>query len=141
MLSYVTRGGGRGGIVAYKIDIQEQGDYLRATVSGERVEGQELDDAVGVWLQLAGLCHQKGHSRVLALVDLTGEIPPMVAYKLAESPDRFGWSRTFKAAVVDINEVSRNSNRFTETVAVNRGYQVKIFSCEQEAIGWLLGSD
>jgi hypothetical protein len=59
---------------------------------------------------------------------------------LRKSEEEFGWSRRFKLAIVDVNEDSRKDNLFTETVAVNRGYNVKIFDNENDAKEWLLQS-
>jgi hypothetical protein len=77
---------------------------------------------------------KKGYSLILAIFKLSGRLPVMPAYEIASSPEEFGWSRKFKLAIVDVNNESRQDNLFAETVAVNRGYNVKIFDNEKDAL-------
>jgi len=125
--------------VSYDVLVEEKPEYLRVEVSGTRVCGEELSSAICVWEKLGHLCREKALSKVLVVVNLTGRLPTMSAYGLAESPGSFGWERSFKAAIVDVNESSRESNNFTVTVAKNRGYNVEIFESEKTAREWLLG--
>jgi len=124
----------------YSVVIEEMKDYLRAELSGERVPGKEADDAIAVFAHLADICREKGYEKVLAIVDLSGHLPTTASYKIASDPDRFGWEKRFKVAVVDVNQVSRLENYTTEAIAVNQGYDVKIFDNEETARAWLLQS-
>ena len=40
---------------------------------------------------------------------------------------------------VQDNQVTEEGQRFTETVSLNRGIQVRIFKSEDEALRWLMG--
>jgi hypothetical protein len=126
--------------MTYKVNIEEQQNYIRVEVSGKRIPGKETDDAIRVWASVAETCRKKNITRILAINNIPGRLPALAAYSLAESPEEFGWSRHFKLTVVDVNEDSRKDNLFTETVAVNRGYNVKIFDNENDAKEWLLQS-
>jgi hypothetical protein len=124
----------------YLVNIKEEKDYIRVEVSGDRTPNKETEDAISVWSRVAERCHSTNIHRILATVDLSGRFPTLAAYELAKSPGAFGWERHFKMAVVDINKESRQDNYFTETVAVNRGYWVKIFDNEKDAENWLFES-
>ncbi len=62
------------------------------------------------------------------------------SYLFAGSLDRFGVRRSDKIAILidpDIPE-QRSRQRFSETVAVNRGFDIQVFGDETEAVKWLL---
>ena len=124
----------------YKIKIQEKSDYLRIEISGDRSPGQEASEAIEFWSQVAKLCREKNIDNVLTISTLTGRLPTLQAFEIAQSPESFGWDWRFKVAFVDLNEESRQDNLFTETVAVNRGYRAKIFDNEDDAKTWLFDS-
>lgn len=44
------------------------------------------------------------------------------------------------ALIVQENQTTAESQKFAETVCLNRGIQVKIFQSEDEALFWLTGS-
>jgi hypothetical protein len=123
----------------YDFNIDVKQDHIRVEVIGHRSKGKEFEDAVRVWSQEADVCREKEINRVLAISKVTGQLPTIAAYDIAEPPGSFGWSQRFKFAYVDLNEESRNENVFSETVAINRGYNVKLFDNEQDAKEWLLG--
>ena len=127
-------------VVPYQVTIEENPSYVRANVSGDRIPGRELTDAVGAWSEVADVCRTKGINRVLATIDLSGRFPTLAADNLAKAPEDFGWIREVKMAVVDVNEESLQDNLFTETVAVNRGFPVRMFDNEQDARAWPLES-
>jgi len=125
----------------YFVKIQEKPEYIDVRVSGERIRGQEVKNALDTWTMVAKKCDDAGISRVLVVSTLTGSLPTMSAYEIAASADKVNWNRKFRTAIVDLNEESRQINLFGETVAVNRGYyQVKVFDNESEAVKWLLES-
>ena len=122
----------------YDFSIEEEEDYIRVSVSGDRIKGKEVEDIFPVWSSVADKCRERNINKVLAVFQLTGSVPTMGSYNVVTKAEEFGWSRCFRLAIVDLNEVSRQNNLFTETVAVNRGYQVFIFDNEQHAKDWLL---
>ena len=78
--------------------------------------------------------------RILVISRATGRIPTLEGYEVAGHSEEFGWSRDYKLALVDLNEESLQDNLFAETVAVNRGFNVKVFDNVKEAEIWLLVS-
>jgi hypothetical protein len=128
--------------MAYNVSIQEKQGYIRVEVSGERASGQEAKDAVDLWGNLAEVCNRKGVFRVLAIYNLSGDLPTMAAYDAGVSLVKIDLMKKLKVALVDLNEKSRKINLFTETVAVNRSSysdRGKVFDDENKAIEWLLG--
>jgi hypothetical protein len=124
----------------YECVIQENQDHIRAEVSGAWTPGKELDDAIDVLAQAADICHKKGIYCILVMVDVPGRLPPLTGYDLVDKSKKFDWDRLFKLAVVYSHNERFIDALFLETVAVNRGYMVKMFKNEQEAKSWLLGS-
>lgn len=122
----------------YETDIQVNDDYIRIEVSGARHAGQELEDATAVGLGLSELLEQTGRKKVLAVFRMTGRLPPIASYEIFSKPEDFGWYRDVKLAVVDMNAESRHDSHFSETVAVNRAYQMAVFEDEDEALNWLM---
>jgi len=59
-----------------------------------------------------------------------------IFFHLGAEPEAWGWKRTYKAAAV-YRRIT-NDERFLENVAVNRGYMLRVFEDEDEAIAWLL---
>ena len=123
----------------YNVTIKEKKDHLRVEISGEWTVGDESEEVISAWSQVVEICHTKNIKHILAVGKVTGHLTPMAAYDIANSPDKLGWSRKFRLAVVALGE-SWRSNLFAETVASNRGYDLKVFDNEQDAKIWLFES-
>ena len=124
----------------YNTTFKENVDHLRVEVIGKRVQGSEVDDSIDVWTQVAEICKAKNINHILAILRITGKMPTMASFDIGSLAEKFGWSRGFRLAVVTEDEYSRKANLFTETVAVNRGFDVKIFDNENDAKSWLVDS-
>ena len=128
--------------MSFNVSIEEKQDYIRVAVSGERIRGQVENDAIAVWSNVAEVCNKNGIFRVLAVLSLTGDLPTMAAYDVGTSLVKNDLMNKLKIAVADLNEKSRRTNLFLETVAVNRrgiSNRSRIFDNEKNAIEWLLG--
>jgi len=117
---------------------EEFSDYLRAEVTGNWSTDKVAKETKEFWIQAANHCNRINKYRVLAVIDVPGTLPVMAAYDIASDPEGLGFTRAVKVAVVYTHEERYESNRFTEDVAVNRGWAVKIFNEEREAKLWLL---
>ena len=124
----------------YGCIFQTYPDYLRVEVSGGWTPGKEGEDSVRVWGEVAETCKKEGKTRILAIWDVAGRLPPMDGYNLGANPERFGWDRRFKLATVHLHEERFQDGLFVETVALNRGFRVKMFEDEEKAKSWLLAS-
>jgi hypothetical protein len=127
--------------LTYNLTIEENKEFVRFEISGVRIPGKEKEHAQNVFSQIAKFCHKKQQYKLLGIFRLEGKVSSSLeSYNFASSPEEFGWDRKFKLALVDLNEESRIQNLFTENVAVNRGYNFKVFDNEASAIDWLLNS-
>jgi len=123
--------------MSYKLTITQKPTYLHAIVSG-------LNNKENVMSYLGEIlreCTARGCPRVLIEERLEGpRLNTMSVFQLASE----GTIRTrgfFEAiAYVDVN-AEGDLMEFAETVAVNRGLPVVVFSSVSEAEKWLLGKD
>lgn len=121
----------------YEIDIQPRQDYVRVHVTGERRYGDAALEAGQAGQQIVEYCRNANKYRVLVVLNLRGRLSATDSYEIVESSKDYGWDHAYKLAFVDTNEESIDDVRFTETVAVNRAYSVRVFADEAEAIDWL----
>lgn len=126
--------------MTYDLSIQVKQDYIRAEVTGAREKGQEAADALAVWSSVAETCTKNEIFRVLAVFNLTGDLPTLAAYNIGTSLIKNDVLMKLRVALVDLNVNSQEINRFTVTVAENRSSygRAEIFNDEKNAINWLL---
>lgn len=124
--------------MSYKVDLRAEQDYIRAEVSGARILGDAATDAGRVGEQVVQACNEAGIRRVLLILNLSGRLSAIDSYEMVTNAPQYGWKHAFRLAMVDLNEESFDDVRFTETVAVNRSYEMKVFNNEQDALDWLL---
>ena len=120
--------------------ITEQDGFIRVELTGNRDLDGALEGALALWSRVADECRARGINLILAVSQLTGRLPPLKAYRVAAHPENYGWDRKFRIAFVDLNEGSLPDNEFGELVARNRGWSVRVFGNEPDAIAWLRGS-
>lgn len=121
----------------YEVDIQTQQDYVRVHVTGERRYGDAALEASQAGQQIVEYCQKADIYRVLLVLNLRGRLSATDSYEIVESSKDYGWDHAYRLAFVDTNKESIDDVRFTETVAVNRAYSVRVFADEAEAIDWL----
>jgi hypothetical protein len=123
--------------MTYKLAIHQRPTYLHAVVTG-----QNNRESVERYLQeIRGECIARRCFRVLVEERLEGpRIGAMDVFRIAIA----GGSRAagiYNAfAYVDVN-ADGNLMEFAETVAINRGVPVAVFSTVAEAEKWLLNGD
>jgi hypothetical protein len=115
-------------------------DHLRTAVSGAWTAGKESEEIIRFLENVAEACRTQGINRILAVIEIPGHLPIWEAHKVADSPESYGWDRHFKLALVFTHEERFESNRFSEILAVSRGFMVKMFRDEASAKAWLLDS-
>jgi len=121
--------------VPFKLTIEKQQDILHVKVEGERTYKM----LVKITEQIVEACHQNDTCR--ALVDVRamgGKLTIWETFKLVTScfAKLRDWRVLRKAAIVD-REDARPRYKFLETVADNRGYNLRIFEDTTEALSWL----
>ncbi|MDT8323711.1 MAG: hypothetical protein RRA94_06355 [Bacteroidota bacterium] len=124
--------------MAHELKFQDKGRYLRVELRGARSPTREGALLIETWSTIAAYCIEHGHSRILGVVHLKEALNPMAAYEVAHAPHLFGWKHAFRLALVYPEPEVFESNRLTETILTNRGYQIRVFSEEEEALRWLM---
>jgi hypothetical protein len=124
----------------HKVIIEEQINYIRAVLSGEWIPGQVEKDGINALSTISKTCKEKQIYKILLVFNISGRYPTIPAYNLSLSPEKYGWSRKYKTAVVYVHKKATQDYKFGETVAVNNGYNSKLFDNENDAIKWLFKS-
>ena len=112
--------------------------YLRVEIRGSRTPGSEVTESMDIWGQIADLCNQFQRKKILAVMKISGRLPLDSAFKIAKSAEHIGWSRSYKLAVVAPSKIILVNIQFSETILINLGYDVKMFSTKWRAKRWLL---
>lgn len=123
----------------YDVNIAETEGVLRVEVKGERSADTEkaIGDISSVWRRVGRECLTRHIDRVLAVFELTGPFSIVGAYRVASQPEKFEFDSKTRIAIADLDDESFRNNKFSETVAVNRGWQIKVFDNERDALEWL----
>lgn len=122
----------------YDSEFEMHSDHLRVVVTGVRRMGDAAFDAAEVGARIVERCNEAEIFRVLVVLNLSGRLSAVDSYEVVVNSARYGWNHKFRLALVDANKESVDGVRFTETVAVNRWYEVRAFTDEDEALAWLL---
>lgn len=121
--------------MSYELSFNEEPDFLSVNVTGTRTHKA----AVALAWDVLSACKERTASKVLVdLQQMTGQLDRVDAYDLAavEFPKIQKTGVLTKMAVVDLED-SMERLKFFETVAVNRGVNMKIFSSVEKAAAWL----
>ena len=124
--------------MAYETNITEFPGYLRVHVCGERAPGHSVTNADRVGKMIVEYCRDNDIDRIMLVLELGGRLGPLDAVGIVTHAPDYGFHHGLRLAFVDLNTESFPDNLFTETVAVNRSYSMKVFDNEQNAREWLL---
>jgi hypothetical protein len=120
----------------HEIEMVERDGFVTAVFTGVRTP----DSLVEAASRTTAFCNQQHISRLLIDVrGMSGALDTLETFEFAghELPRREAVRRLLRSAILDRPE-NIERIRFFETVAVNRGLNVKIFADEDKAIEWLL---
>jgi hypothetical protein len=123
--------------MSYDLKIEKKDDFLWVIATGKE---RTLEIVLAMASDILQAC---GENKVtLALLDirpLEGNLKTTEAFNIPEIyfPKMRDRSVITRFVIVDRKE-SRESNKFFENVAVNRGFNIRIFSDYDEAVEWLL---
>jgi len=121
----------------YKIQFDYRDKYLFAFVSGEK---DSLEISLKFWQEIFNECEAKSYKRILVTENFRNNISAIDMYILGEKLSEMA-SRNTSVAFVDSQIQQMEMNKFTETVAYNRGGRGKVFAEMKEAEEWLLEQD
>lgn len=121
--------------MGYTLKIEEKPGYVHFAVHGETDP-----QTVGNFLRdISVICRERKYSTILIEEDLKGQsISPTNVYEIISSEAKKLPPLLNCIAYVDANPEHQNElMHFAETVAVNRGVNIKVFFDTQDAINWL----
>ena len=119
----------------YNITFKQNDDVLCAETRGKRT----FKVVISIAKEIIEACKKYGTKRVLVDVrNLEGRLSTINAYNIpADYFEDFRDPEVLrKVAIIDLEEFSEQY-KFFETVAVNRGYNLNIFSDVTKALEWL----
>lgn len=118
----------------YAIQFDYRAKYLYAFVSGEK---DSLEVSLKFWKEIFDVCESRGFKRILITENFRNDISAIDMYILGEKLSEMAPKNT-SVAFVDDQIQQLEMNKFTETVAYNRGGKGKAFADMTEAEKWLL---
>lgn len=122
----------------YEYNIKNRETHLELEVRGHRkLETAEADNKQ-LWGDVARVCKETGVTRILTIYRMTGPFLPLVVFDLADNPQQIGWTTEHKVALVDGSGAQYEDWKTVETVAANRGFNVRAFEGIGAAEDWLL---
>ena len=120
--------------VEYTLRLEERPGYLYAFVTGRE---DTLDACKEYWTRIHEEALELDVDRVVVEEDFPNQLTPMEMFQFGEFvKEAFGCR--FKVAHVDRQLSDLDLNSFAETVAVNRGINVRIFSSFADAEKWIM---
>jgi hypothetical protein len=122
--------------MSYQIEYEIKPGYLSARMSGERT----MEAIVNGTKEMVGKGGELQQTRLLVDIrDLSGQLQMMESYDIVtrEYPkiERTGIQR---AAILDRVTSDPKQLAFFETVALNRGFNIRMFTDPKSAMAWLL---
>ena len=120
----------------YQLTIEERPTYLYARVTGERTPANALRFLEEVY----AACVERGHSAVLMDMAFSGEpLPAASIYGILSqrAPDGAKLRKIAYVQAVADDPDAPDMPRFAETVARNRGVNVRLFRAVVAAERWL----
>lgn len=113
-------------------------DYLRVEFNGKRTAGQELEEGIATWKQVAYIARKVKLNRIMVVSKVKGRLPAVSAFNITESLDIIGWQQDFIIAGVAPDKIAFTNLSIFETIMQNLGYEGKMFENEGDAKKWLL---
>jgi hypothetical protein len=121
--------------MGHQLTITEQPGYLHF-----RVTGQNTPQTVMAYLaEVSSVCSSRGCTAILMEEDLIGPgLPLLDIYHIVDERGPHNRLQLLRIAFVDVHQEERPGNvRFAETVALNRGLNLRAFRTVEEAAAWL----
>lgn len=122
--------------MTYELEIAEKDDFVVTVLSGVRTP----ETLIAAASKTTVFCKERGYSRLLIdLRKMSGGLDTLETFEVAGHgiPNQKHVRNLVRSAIVDHPE-NLDRIRFFETVAINRGFNVKVFSDEARAVAWLL---
>ena len=121
----------------YSLTFQERDGYLRVEGRGDRTTGDPVKNGRAIVDRVAMKCREAGYTRIMLASHLTGAYPPFANFQVVTALEQLGIPKEWKMAYVNLDPKSHKAVLFSETMAVKKGFQARVFDNEQEACNWL----
>lgn len=120
--------------MSYELNMKYETDFLYAQATGIRTP----QTVIAIARDLVAACDEHGYDRALVDVQgMNGTLATTDAYSLGTKYlKEFRRPGRLKVSILDA-ESNQYRFRFLETVARNQGFNLRIFSNIDEAMGWL----
>jgi hypothetical protein len=121
--------------MTYQFTIEREPGYLHAKVAGEN----SPDSVRRSFADVRRACETHACPNILVEEHLAGpSLHPLEIFRLVEEGSRDVWPVVHRFAYVDTNpEHNAARMQFAETVAVNRGVNIRRFDSVDDARAWL----
>jgi hypothetical protein len=121
----------------YACTVVHRNGYLHITVTGTN----SPDNVRRSLRDVIAACTQHGCSRVLLQEHFSGpSLGTVDVFEIVSEASRNAWPAVAQIAYVDTNpQHDSNLLDFAETVAINRGVQIRLCATVADAEGWLMG--
>jgi len=118
----------------YELEVVLKEGYLHATVRG----ANSAEAVLGYLSEIREACLRRGYKRVLIEENLQGPgLGTVNVFEVTSTASARTWPAVLRIAFVDVNpEHDPAAMKFAETVARNRGINVRVFSRVDEAEKW-----
>lgn len=123
--------------MSYALTFQERDGYLRVEGRGHRAKDDPVKSGRAIVDRVAMKCRESGYSRIMLVSHLTGAYPPFANFQVVSALEQLAIPKEWKMAYVNLDPKSHKAVLFSETVAVKKGFQARVFDNEQEAYNWL----
>ncbi len=120
----------------FQLELVEKNDFVVAVLGGVRTP----DTLMAAAAKTTAYCREHGYSHLLIdLRNMHGGLDTVETFEVAGHaiPTQTDARGLVCSAILDLTE-NIERIRFFETVAVNRGFNVKVFDDEDQAVQWLL---
>lgn len=116
-----------------KYSIQADDEFLRVMMSGRESDEPPSHVCKVVLSESARL----QRPRILIELDQRTPLSPVSQYQLVSRLPELGLAESQRIALVHRRAEMQHANQFIDTVAVNRGVQIRNFPSAEAAIDWL----
>ncbi len=112
--------------------------YLWVEFTGHRTSGQEVEEGIKTWKQVADIARKENQNRIMVVTKVKGRLPIVSVFNITDSLDVIGWRPDFIVAGVAPDKIAFTNLSIYEIIMQNHGYEGKMFENENEAKKWLL---
>jgi hypothetical protein len=126
--------------MSYVFTTSQEGDMLVVRIGGTRpaLDIDAIEQMWAFWSRTGDQCHRQGIRRLLSVNTPSGAVTSSAAATFYKRLGEFGLDPRMRIAVVIPDSRSRRVIELGAALAVERGWNVRVFAEEDPARQWLL---